>query len=236
MNMSSPASREGSTPRSRGFHPPKDSAYLWEALTEDTNVSVMMADEAGIIEYANGTLLGMLGLDAGTSIVGRPLSDFFPNELIEDRLSMTRDRVMAGKPVQVEGMCLGRLMRSTFRLVPGSPARVLVVSRLSAPAEPLKNAVEPGVLRARVDDPGSLSRLTAREMEILKLIGLGLSSAEIARRLERSVKTVEWHRVSLGDKLGVTNRVELARIAIGAGLVGVQNPKATSGESPAEEN
>jgi DNA-binding NarL/FixJ family response regulator len=58
----------------------------------------------------------------------------------------------------------------------------------------------------------------------LKLIGIGLSTADIARRLERSVKTVEWHRVSLGEKLGVTNRVELARIAIAAGLVSLDEP------------
>ena len=60
-------------------------------------------------------------------------------------------------------------------------------------------------------------------MEILRLIGEGLSTSEIAENLHRSVKTVEWHRVSLGNKLGVTNRVELARIAISAGLVTLKN-------------
>jgi DNA-binding NarL/FixJ family response regulator len=46
------------------------------------------------------------------------------------------------------------------------------------------------------------------------------------------VKTIEWHRVSLGTKLGVTNRVELARIAIRAGVVGLALEAA---EAPAEE-
>ncbi len=63
-----------------------------------------------------------------------------------------------------------------------------------------------------------MSALTERELEVLAFIGEGLATAEIARRLHRSAKTVEWHRRSLGSKLRVTNRVELARIAIRAGL------------------
>lgn len=64
-----------------------------------------------------------------------------------------------------------------------------------------------------------LSRITPKEHEVLALIGEGLSTEAIAERLGRSVKTIEWHRASLGTKLGVTNRVQLARIAIQAGLV-----------------
>ena len=79
------------------------------------------------------------------------------------------------------------------------------------------------VRRARVDAPGVLGELSERELEVLRLISLGLSTAQIAKAMGRSVKTVEWHRVSLGDKLGVTNRVELARIAIRAGLVSVDD-------------
>jgi DNA-binding NarL/FixJ family response regulator len=114
--------------------------------------------------------------------------------------------------------------------------RTLVVSRLAAPMDPLNPQPGAGVTAARVNDDGALSVLTTREMEILKLIGLGLSSADIAKRLGRSVKTVEWHRVSLGDKLNVTNRVELARIAIAAGLVGVSDvrkPAATAAATDA---
>jgi len=74
------------------------------------------------------------------------------------------------------------------------------------------------VVRATVNDAGPLKSLTRREFEVLGLIGEGLSTAAIAQRLGRSVKTVEGHRVALGSKLVVANRVELARIAIRAGL------------------
>ena len=64
-----------------------------------------------------------------------------------------------------------------------------------------------------------LSQLTTREREVLALIGQGLSSKEIAGWLHRSIKTVQTHRSSLGRKLGASNRVELARIAIQSGLI-----------------
>ena len=63
-----------------------------------------------------------------------------------------------------------------------------------------------------------LHGLTNREQEILGLIGQGLTIPEIAERLFRSQKTIESHRQSLGRKLQVGNRVELARIAIQTGL------------------
>ena len=68
--------------------------------------------------------------------------------------------------------------------------------------------------------------LTPRQREVLALIGQGLSTAEIARRLFRTVKTVESHRLMLGKRLGARNRVELARIAIQAGLIDLDSPHA----------
>ena len=54
--------------------------------------------------------------------------------------------------------------------------------------------------------------------QVLRLIGLGLSTNEIARRLHRSPKTVEGHRFSLGQKLEAASRGQLVRIALQAGL------------------
>jgi DNA-binding NarL/FixJ family response regulator len=62
--------------------------------------------------------------------------------------------------------------------------------------------------------PSGVSALTAREIEILSLIGAGLSSAQIASRLSRSVKTIETHRASLRGKLGLDSTFELVRYAM----------------------
>jgi DNA-binding NarL/FixJ family response regulator len=59
-----------------------------------------------------------------------------------------------------------------------------------------------------------LSRLTDREYEIFRLIGMGMSSSEIADKLSRSVKTVEAHRANLKQKLGLRNAIELNRFAV----------------------
>jgi DNA-binding NarL/FixJ family response regulator len=61
--------------------------------------------------------------------------------------------------------------------------------------------------------------LTAREMEVVKLIAEGHTSEEIAEMLVLSKKTVERHRTNVLGKLGLRNRVELTRYAIRRGLV-----------------
>lgn len=64
-----------------------------------------------------------------------------------------------------------------------------------------------------------LSRLTPREVQILRLIGRGLSRTEIAEMIHRSPKTVDNHRAAIMEKLDLNDRVELARFAIREGLV-----------------
>lgn len=64
--------------------------------------------------------------------------------------------------------------------------------------------------------------LTEREREVLGLVAEGLSSAEIARDLSISVKTVEAHRSRLMEKLDVTNAAALVKHAIRLGLVTIE--------------
>jgi DNA-binding NarL/FixJ family response regulator len=61
--------------------------------------------------------------------------------------------------------------------------------------------------------------LTARELEIVKLVAEGHTTEEIASTLVISKRTVEHHRSHILEKLGMRDRVELARYAIRRGLV-----------------
>jgi DNA-binding NarL/FixJ family response regulator len=61
--------------------------------------------------------------------------------------------------------------------------------------------------------------LSPRELEVVKLIGEGFTSEEIAGQLFISKKTVDRHRANVLEKLGMRNRVELTRYAIRRGLV-----------------
>ncbi len=61
--------------------------------------------------------------------------------------------------------------------------------------------------------------LTPRELDTVRLVGLGLSNKEIARRLGVSVATVRTHLNKVYDKLGSDSRVELALLAAPPGGV-----------------
>ena len=69
------------------------------------------------------------------------------------------------------------------------------------------------------DDPAQDDPLTARELEVVKLIAEGYSGRQIAETLVISEKTVERHRANILEKLDLRGRVELARYAIRRGLV-----------------
>jgi DNA-binding NarL/FixJ family response regulator len=64
-----------------------------------------------------------------------------------------------------------------------------------------------------------LSGLTNREQQVLRLIGRGMSRAEIARVLHRSPKTVDAHQTAIMNKLDIHDRVDLVRYAIRERLV-----------------
>jgi len=68
---------------------------------------------------------------------------------------------------------------------------------------------------ARSADGGTspLDALSDRELEILRLIGDGKSSHDIAEALHLSIKTVESHRLHVKEKLGLRSSAELVRFA-----------------------
>jgi two-component system response regulator NreC len=61
--------------------------------------------------------------------------------------------------------------------------------------------------------------LTDRELEVLRLVALGHTNAEIARKMYISPRTVETHRANLQAKLGMAGRPELVRYALDHGVI-----------------
>jgi DNA-binding NarL/FixJ family response regulator len=63
-----------------------------------------------------------------------------------------------------------------------------------------------------------VATLTERELEVLGLLGKGMSNADIGAALFMTEGTVKGHVSAIFSKLGVTNRVQAARLAFRAGL------------------
>jgi two-component system response regulator NreC len=67
--------------------------------------------------------------------------------------------------------------------------------------------------------PGPPDGLSQRELDILRLIALGYTNAQVAEELYLSVRTVETHRSHIQQKLGLADRAELVRYALDNRLV-----------------
>lgn len=143
-----------------------------------------------------------------------------------------RDRVPQ-RVVQVVGETadvLGALAAGAdgFLLKDTPPADIVAAIHKVAAGEPMlsPSVTQTLIRRIREDaDPNGaqaearLATLTDRERDVAIAIGRGLSNAEIAAELYVSVPTVKAHVSRILDKLGATNRVQIAICVHDAGLV-----------------
>ncbi len=122
----------------------------------------------------------------------------------------------------VEAMAAGA---EGFLLKDTPPPQVVDAIRKVADGEPM---LSPTATRSLIRQVAGTSRspeavarldgLTDRERDVALAVGRGLSNAEIAAELYLSVPTVKAHVSRLFDKLGVTNRVQIALCVHHAGL------------------
>lgn len=204
----------------------RDADPFESALFQDGSALAAVVDEAGIILRANARLDDAAH---GAPPVGRSLAAVFPGGAGVEISSLVRRAIEAWAPTRLAGMLRGGWHLTTARPMhdgASGRARCLLVCQPALPEDALAicEAVgAPPAAVARHHDLGPLAGLTHRELEILVLIGAGLTTAEVAAKMHRSTKTVEWHRRSLGAKLGVRNRVELALIVLRSGLCGMSS-------------
>jgi DNA-binding NarL/FixJ family response regulator len=59
---------------------------------------------------------------------------------------------------------------------------------------------------------------TSRELDVLRLLGNGLTNKEIARDLQISARTIKFHLDNIYSKLGVNTRTEAAIYALQSGI------------------
>ncbi|MEO8306542.1 MAG: response regulator transcription factor [Pseudomonadota bacterium] len=78
----------------------------------------------------------------------------------------------------------------------------------------VSDAIQQNLTSRSEFDGGGSTRLSARELQVISLIGRGIGTRQIADTLSLSVKTVETHRLTIKRKLGLDTNAQLVQYAI----------------------
>jgi DNA-binding CsgD family transcriptional regulator len=203
-----------------------DQEALWRMLTREPSTGVGIITIDGQIVYVNDQAVRIFhGPDAlAKDYIGRRWDDHMPDEWTQERLATLRNIKRTGVPV---------LMRTIWRgfqhltwIYPAAresegPENFLTLTRRAADdaeAEQLAPRGQYTWVDSKVANLGPLDVLSDRELEVLALLGQGLTIDDTAKVLFRSPETIKSHRRAIGEKLGVSERVLLAKIASRAGL------------------
>lgn len=197
-------------------------AAAWEALVNGSGSSVYVVNKEFVHVYVNEQGAAAMGLTA-SEVVGTPMGSQISEVLTEIVRKIIVKSLQTGKPMVQGFVYQGELRQTNFvpiQSASGIYEHVLIMSHLVVEAPPDADFME---LLLNSEDTrrealGPLAKLTARELEILKFIGDGKRTVDIADRLGLSQRTVHNHCASISKKLGRTSRTEMARLAIRAGL------------------
>jgi DNA-binding NarL/FixJ family response regulator len=180
------------------------------------------------VETADLLVVGEAGLSAGPipPLSGADVVLVADEEMLEETaLAVSEDGTQALLLLSEDESEASRLRTLSLRgwgvVAPDSPAEELGAA-VAAVAHGL--TVLPKTLAERLlDEPEAVEELsdplTARESEVLDLLGHGLSNKMIARELHISEHTVKFHISSLYTKLAVSNRAEAVSQGARHGLI-----------------
>ncbi len=185
------------------------------AVVDESGKIVRLNDRAAVLLFGAGS--------SASKYVGENLNELFPEDWVKDRGEAIQRVFETGEPVLFRSICDGKqivtwLVRGNAS--EGTEGCVVAVLQAMAGSEPAQALGVPSeqVMEGEVVDLGPLHPLTPREVEVLALLGEGMSMKEISQELGCSLKTAEKHRGAVGAKLGLDDRVKLARLATFAGL------------------
>jgi DNA-binding CsgD family transcriptional regulator len=135
-----------------------------------------------------------------------------PPQIYDRMVALVRSQL--GEPVFEEVRAKGRAM---------TPAQALASSEAFPPQAPQPAKAAPGSAPTAPPPssphPCSPAGLTAREVEVLRLLAQGLSDRQIAEQLVIARRTVNWYLTSIYSKLGVSSRAAATRYALEQHLV-----------------
>jgi len=205
---------------------------LWQFFVEVGQLSVVVVNAEGRFAYVSPRCAVMAGKSA-SEMVGKRVDEVMVGEIGIERMAIFERALRGARPLLVvEAMGGMPMLTLIYRAcdADGRPIGVICLHHVGQATNdlPIDRSLF-DIIEPRASEVSPLSKLTDREREVLRLIALGASQAQIAKSIHRTIKTVEWHRAALGRKLGVATRIELARIALQNGLVKVDEPYGMSG-------
>lgn len=193
-------------------------------------IRVIIAEDQGMVL---GALAALLELESDLDVVAQAedgaaalslVRDHRPDILVTDIEMPEMTGLELAKAVKEEGLSTRVIIVTTFarggylrRALEAGAAGYLLKD---APASDLANALRLVHAGGRAIDPelaaeawGQSDPLTDRERQVLRLAGEGKTSGDIAERLDLSEGTVRNYLSEVINKLGVSNRIEAARLA-----------------------
>ncbi len=200
----------------------------WLSIISDPLAGVAIISSAGHTIWLNDQMAKIVHGDDATSEqhAKAEWASVYPPEWIEERLSLMKQIRETGKPLLLRTIWRGHQQLSWMHSIPsddpGSIEYFLVITRrIGTASEKQLASMSAGttLIESKLASLGELAALTSRELEVLAFLGQGLSIKEIAAALHRSAKTIENHRSSIGRKLKLDDRVQLAELAQRAGLM-----------------
>jgi two-component system response regulator NreC len=213
-----------------------------DAALADTDIRVLLADDHALMRRSLRLLLnGEEGIEViaeadDLAAVTRHVHSRAPHVLVLD-LSMPDGSSIEAISRLREQAPATQIVVMTMEENPVFAQRAFAAGAVGFVAKDLADAELPQAIRAAARgeefvSPRIATRLDAlqrsitddalspREVEVLRLIALGHTSVEIARKLHLSPRTVETHRANIYRKLGLATRAELVRYSLRRGLLG----------------
>jgi two-component system response regulator NreC len=204
-------------------------------------IKVIIADDHAIVRAGLRTLitsekdLELIGEATGGLEAIEKVNQLTPDVLVLDISMPDKDGIEVIRTLKEEGKICSILVLTVHE----DDALLREAVRLGAAGYILKHAAEseliaairsvfrgelyihPKMIRSllkpeppiTVHEQSTVEKLTSREVEVLKLIVQGYTNKQVADELSISIRTVEGHRATLTDKLGIRSRVDLLRYA-----------------------
>jgi PAS domain S-box-containing protein len=174
---------------------------------------MVLADDDRRIIDINGACLQLLGYPRA-DVVDRPMYEFVAGDPVMSRqewaAALARERFSGeAAMVRADGATVDVQWGATTEVVTGRRLALVVALSVSGRGRTLRDAAAPAA------DP---TRLSNREREIVMLVALGGTAAEIADELQISHHTVRTHLRNSMRRVGARSRAHLVAKALGEGL------------------